>query len=192
MPRGGRDRRHRDAEPRHARRQHRQRVARRRHAAGAAGLRRRARAGLGRAASRRVAVRRFPYRLQADGSGARRAVAVDPAAARPRRVRCTYYRKVGTRRAQAISKVCFARQSTCRGTAVRDIRIAFGSVAPTVVRAAPRRSRDPRSRIDAETIAASCGALSATSRRSTIYGRPLSTDSRGAQPTGGGSYVSGC
>ena len=41
-----RDRRPRDAEPRHDRRQHRQRVARGRHAAGAARLRRGARAGL--------------------------------------------------------------------------------------------------------------------------------------------------
>lgn len=46
-----------------------------------------------------------------------------------------YYRKVGTRRAQAISKVCIA--VVCDITAARvidDIRIAFGSVAPTVVR----------------------------------------------------------
>jgi CO/xanthine dehydrogenase FAD-binding subunit len=44
------------------------------------------------------------------------------------------YRKVGTRRAQAISKVCFAAAAHVEGGAVADIRIALGSVAPTVVR----------------------------------------------------------
>lgn len=48
-----------------------------------------------------------------------------------------YYRKVGTRRAQAISKVCLAAAFDIDNSAgtVRDIRIALGSVAPTVVRA---------------------------------------------------------
>jgi CO/xanthine dehydrogenase FAD-binding subunit len=46
----------------------------------------------------------------------------------------TNYRKVGTRRAQAISKVCFAAGADARGGVVRDVRIAMGSVAPTVVR----------------------------------------------------------
>lgn len=45
------------------------------------------------------------------------------------------YRKVGTRRAQAISKICFAAAAEIDGGVVRDIRIALGSVAPTVVRA---------------------------------------------------------
>jgi CO/xanthine dehydrogenase FAD-binding subunit len=44
------------------------------------------------------------------------------------------YRKVGTRRAQAISKVCFAAAAEMDGRVVRDIRIAFGSVAPVVRR----------------------------------------------------------
>ena len=44
------------------------------------------------------------------------------------------YRKIGTRRAQAISKVCFAAAVEVAGRIVRDVRIAFGSVAPTVVR----------------------------------------------------------
>lgn len=46
-----------------------------------------------------------------------------------------YYRKVGTRRAQAISKVCFAGAIRMDGDRVEDVRIALGSVAPTVVRA---------------------------------------------------------
>lgn len=45
------------------------------------------------------------------------------------------YRKVGTRRAQAISKICFAAAVHIEGSRVIDARIALGSVAPTVVRA---------------------------------------------------------
>lgn len=45
-----------------------------------------------------------------------------------------YYRKVGTRKAQAISKVCFAGAAEVAGDEIRDVRIALGSVAPTVVR----------------------------------------------------------
>lgn len=44
------------------------------------------------------------------------------------------YRKVGTRRAQAISKVCFAGALRERGGVIEEIRIALGSVAPVVVR----------------------------------------------------------
>jgi len=45
-----------------------------------------------------------------------------------------YYRKVGTRRAQAISKVCFAGAALVEGGEISDVRIALGSVAPTVLR----------------------------------------------------------
>jgi CO/xanthine dehydrogenase FAD-binding subunit len=45
-----------------------------------------------------------------------------------------YYRKVGTRRAQAISKVCFAARADAFNGKIRDIRIALGSVAPMAVR----------------------------------------------------------
>ncbi|HEX9365008.1 MAG TPA: xanthine dehydrogenase family protein subunit M [Vicinamibacterales bacterium] len=48
---------------------------------------------------------------------------------------CDYYRKVGTRRAQAISKVCFAGSILMNGDKIHDVRIALGSVAPTVLRA---------------------------------------------------------
>ncbi len=44
------------------------------------------------------------------------------------------YRKVGTRKAQAISKVCFAAAADVDGDVIRDIRIAFASVAPIVMR----------------------------------------------------------
>jgi len=46
-----------------------------------------------------------------------------------------YYRKVGTRRAQAISKVVLAGSIAMDGARVHDVRIALGSVAPTVLRA---------------------------------------------------------
>jgi CO/xanthine dehydrogenase FAD-binding subunit len=45
-----------------------------------------------------------------------------------------HYRKVGTRKAQAISKVCFAGAVDVSGHQVREIRIALGSVAPVVLR----------------------------------------------------------
>jgi CO/xanthine dehydrogenase FAD-binding subunit len=46
-----------------------------------------------------------------------------------------YYRKVGTRRAQAISKVCFAGAARVDAGRIVGVRIALGSVAPTVLRA---------------------------------------------------------
>jgi CO/xanthine dehydrogenase FAD-binding subunit len=51
-----------------------------------------------------------------------------------------YYRKVGTRKAQAISKVCFAAVAELEGDRIGDVRVALGSVAPTVVRC--RRTED--------------------------------------------------
>jgi CO/xanthine dehydrogenase FAD-binding subunit len=45
-----------------------------------------------------------------------------------------YYRKVGTRKAQAISKVCFASTASIDGEHLADIRIALGSVAPIPIR----------------------------------------------------------
>jgi len=47
----------------------------------------------------------------------------------------SFYRKVGTRRAQAISKVCFAGAVQMDAGRIVDARIALGSVAPTVFRA---------------------------------------------------------
>ena len=45
-----------------------------------------------------------------------------------------YYRKVGTRKAQAISKVCFAGVAQVEGARVTVARIVLGSVAPVVLR----------------------------------------------------------
>jgi CO/xanthine dehydrogenase FAD-binding subunit len=55
----------------------------------------------------------------------------------PRRVKKwrQYYRKVGTRKTQAISKVCFAGAALVESGTIRDARIALGSVAPIVLRA---------------------------------------------------------
>jgi CO/xanthine dehydrogenase FAD-binding subunit len=55
----------------------------------------------------------------------------------PRNQKCSrsVYRKVGTRRAQAISKVCFAGSARIEKGRIDDIRLAFGSIAPTVLRA---------------------------------------------------------
>lgn len=55
---------------------------------------------------------------------------------RPRAAWKQYYRKVGTRRAQAISKVCFAGAARVENGRIAEVRIALGSVAPTVVHAA--------------------------------------------------------
>ena len=62
------------------------------------------------------------------------------------------YRKVGTRKAQAISKVCFA---GLRDPANGEVRIAFGSVSPVPLRclrteAAVREGRDPLTALAAE------------------------------------------
>ena len=45
-----------------------------------------------------------------------------------------YYRKVGTRKAQAISKVCFAAVGRTSNGRIEDARVVVGSVAPIVVR----------------------------------------------------------
>jgi CO/xanthine dehydrogenase FAD-binding subunit len=45
-----------------------------------------------------------------------------------------YYRKVGTRKAQAISKVCFCAVARVEAERVTDARIVLGSVAPVVLR----------------------------------------------------------
>ena len=53
---------------------------------------------------------------------------------RPRPRAKHYYRKVGTRRAQAISKVCLAGLAEVDGGSVREIRLSVGSVAPVPLR----------------------------------------------------------
>jgi CO/xanthine dehydrogenase FAD-binding subunit len=79
----------------------------------------------------------------------------------PRRRRWTHevYRKVGTRRAQAISKVCFAGAIALEGEIVADVRMSFGSVAPTCVRATHAETALRGRRLDAAAIAAAEAGL---------------------------------
>ena len=70
-----------------------------------------------------------------------------------------YYRKVGTRRAQAISKICFAGAIRMNGDVVSDVRIALGSVAPTPIRATRTESALRGKRLDESTIAAAMKML---------------------------------
>ena len=53
---------------------------------------------------------------------------------RSKQKRLEHYRKVGTRKAQAISKICFAGTATLLGETIDEIRIVFGSVAPVPLR----------------------------------------------------------
>jgi CO/xanthine dehydrogenase FAD-binding subunit len=69
------------------------------------------------------------------------------------------YRKVGTRRAQAISKVCLAAAASLRHGVIDDIRIAFGSVAPTVVRCRAAEDLLRTRRVDPVVVQAACDAI---------------------------------
>jgi len=63
-----------------------------------------------------------------------------------------YSRKVGTRRAQAISKVCAAAMAWMNGDEIKDLRIAYGSVAPVPMRALKTESALKNRKIDEATI----------------------------------------
>lgn len=65
----------------------------------------------------------------------------------------SYYRKVGARRAQAISKVCLAGAVRVEDGTVQDVRIALGSVAPTVIRAVGTENVLRGQPLDAHAIA---------------------------------------
>ena len=72
-----------------------------------------------------------------------------------------HYRKVGARRAQAISKVCFAGAARIDGGRVEDVRIAFGSVAPTAVRAIAAETVLRGAELAPRTLDAALAALAA-------------------------------
>jgi CO/xanthine dehydrogenase FAD-binding subunit len=74
-------------------------------------------------------------------------------------MRRAFYRKVGPRRAQAISKVCFAGVIAMDARVVRDIRIALGSVGPTVIRAHRTEAALRGRPLDAAAIAAAMEEL---------------------------------
>jgi CO/xanthine dehydrogenase FAD-binding subunit len=69
------------------------------------------------------------------------------------------YRKVGTRRAQAISKLCLAAGMVVDDR-IRQVRIALGSVAPTVVRARHAEDVLRGQALDTHVIAEARAALS--------------------------------
>jgi len=71
---------------------------------------------------------------------------------RPTRSLRHYYRKVGTRKAQAISKICFAGVTEVDEDVIKDVRIALGSVAPVPLRC-PKTEEILRGRkVNAEII----------------------------------------
>jgi CO/xanthine dehydrogenase FAD-binding subunit len=65
-----------------------------------------------------------------------------------------YYRKVGTRKAQAISKVCFAAAGKTDHGKIVETRIVVGSVAPIVVRCVQTEAALRGEKPEEETIAA--------------------------------------
>ena len=70
-----------------------------------------------------------------------------------------YYRKVGTRKAQAISKVCFAAIGRMDAGHIAETGMAVGSVAPVVVRCVQTENVLKSRRPDAETIRLACASL---------------------------------
>ena len=72
-----------------------------------------------------------------------------------------YYRKVGTRKAQAISKTCFAAIGRVADGRVAEVRIALGSVAPIPLRCVQTETTLRDKAIDADSLAAAKAALAA-------------------------------
>ena len=72
-----------------------------------------------------------------------------------------YYRKVGTRKAQAISKTCFAAIGRVVDDHVVEVRIALGSVAPVPLRCLQTESKLRDKAIDADSLVAAKTALAA-------------------------------
>ncbi len=73
-----------------------------------------------------------------------------------------YYRKVGTRRANALAKVSAAGWAVLEGGVLREVRLALGAVAPTVVRSrAAERALEgrPAAGVDAAEVERLFGPL---------------------------------
>ena len=70
-----------------------------------------------------------------------------------------YYRKVGTRKAQAISKVCFAAVGRTNNGRIEDVRVVAGSVAPIVVRCLQTESALRGEKPDAVTVQSAQASL---------------------------------
>ena len=71
----------------------------------------------------------------------------------------SYYRKVGTRKAQAISKVCLAATADVTDGRIREVRIALGSVAPTVVRCSKAEAVLSGERLTGAVLERACAEL---------------------------------
>lgn len=71
-----------------------------------------------------------------------------------------YYRKVGTRKAQAISKVCFAAVGKTASEQIEQIRLVLGSVAPIVIRCVQTEDMLRGQKLNEETIKSACASLS--------------------------------
>ena len=78
------------------------------------------------------------------------------------------YRKVGTRRANALSKLSFVGLARRGGSTILDFRVAFGSVAPTVI-----RCRDIEITIAGQPIEALPSLATATKRAYAELIRPI-------------------
>ena len=72
-----------------------------------------------------------------------------------------YYRKVGTRKAQAISKVCFAATGQLTDKRISHARIALGSVAPIPIRCQQTEAVLLNQTVDEQTIRNANDALAA-------------------------------
>ncbi len=70
-----------------------------------------------------------------------------------------YYRKVGTRKAQAISKVCFAATARVNEGTLQDVRIVLGSVAPVPLRCIKTENVLRGARLDRSSIQRAQAAL---------------------------------
>ncbi|HKP47743.1 MAG TPA: xanthine dehydrogenase family protein subunit M [Pyrinomonadaceae bacterium] len=70
-----------------------------------------------------------------------------------------YYRKVGTRKAQAISKICFAGTARVEHNSINNVRIAMGSVAPVPLRCVKTETVLRGSKIDPDLITKAKTAL---------------------------------
>jgi len=71
-----------------------------------------------------------------------------------------YYRKVGTRKAQAISKVCFAATARINEGIIDVVRIALGSVAPVPLRCRKTEAVLQGARLDETAIEKARAAMS--------------------------------
>jgi len=72
-----------------------------------------------------------------------------------------YYRKVGTRKAQAISKICFAAAGRWRDGTINDVRIALGSVGPIPIRCLQTEDTLRSQALDTQTLSTAKSVLAA-------------------------------